>query len=167
VFVDQQGAPLAWDLYDAATWRALGMSELSEDELAPRLARARELHGALDRAPAHADSIVIGGRNLPTVVRARVREDNGVEFPPCDPPRGDPLNEILYGPGDSSVPAASLGALPGLGEDRVWWVKPAAHHLLPAHPEVHRLVVEALLAPDLSAPAQLVVLRNGAASWPR
>jgi hypothetical protein len=146
VFVDEQGRPLPFDLYQPATWRTLGMSALPEDELAVRLGQARELRALLDRSAAHPDTVVIGGRNLPTAIRARVR-DGRVEFPPCEPPRGDPLNAILYAPGDSAVPASSLGAQPGLAKERFWWVRPAGHHLLPAHPDVHRLVLEALLAP--------------------
>ncbi len=152
LFVDEHGAPLEHDILDPATWKRLGMCELPERDIADRLAGVARLHALLDGAPAHPDAIAIGGRNLPTAVRAKV-VDGRVAFPPCDVRRDEPLKDTLYAPGDGSVPASSVSALPGLGGERTWWVKPAAHHLLPAHPEVHRLVLEALLAPAPSATA--------------
>ncbi len=147
LFVDEGGAPLDLEVHDPATWKKLDMCDLSERELADRLAAVARLHALLDGAPPHPDSIVIRGRNLSTAVRAKVTDGARVEFPPCDPPPNGPLNATLYAPGDGSVPESSVAALPGLGGERSWWIQPAAHHLLPAHPEVHRLVLEALLAP--------------------
>jgi hypothetical protein len=69
-------------------------------------------------------------------------------LPDCDPPSIDPTITFTYEPGDGALPEASLRAVPGLEEDRLWLVTPKAHHLIPADPEVHRLLLEALLATD-------------------
>jgi hypothetical protein len=69
-----------------------------------------------------------------------------VTFPACKPPAGDPRAGVMYAPGDGMTAERSLCALPGLERARVHWVPVKVHHSLPADPEVHRLVVEALLA---------------------
>ena len=145
VFVDDRGEPVDLALYDADTWVRVGLSSLGRSELAEKLGRASALHAQLDGVPPHPDCIVIAGRSCPTAVRARVTAGR-VAFPPCEPRPGDPLTSRFYSPGDGSVPEATQRALPGLSAERIWWVSPRAHHRLPAEPEVHRLVLEALLA---------------------
>jgi pimeloyl-ACP methyl ester carboxylesterase len=144
VFVDGAGAPLAFDLYDPATWQKLALATISD--LPQRLRRARRFH---ESRRIDVDSFVIGSRHLPTAARCVV-EGGRARMPACEPPRGDP--QTLYEPGDDTVPAHSLCALPGLREGSFWPVKVRGHRLLPSEPEVHRLVLEALLATDRAIP---------------
>jgi pimeloyl-ACP methyl ester carboxylesterase len=149
IFVDEAGAPLAYDLYDPATWQRLALDAVASD-LGPRLRRARRLHESNQRAGAAVDSFVIGSRHLLTAARCVV-EGGRARMPACEPPKGDP--GTLYEPGDDTVPARSLCALPGLREGSFWPVKVRGHRLLPSEPEVHRLVLEALLATDRAIPS--------------
>jgi len=146
LFVDPSGRALDIDHYDPIAWRRLGLDPGIPD-LALRLAHARRLHEALDRAATsarEADAIVIGGKHLPT--RARILVTNGrPRIPTAQPARDEPFKDLLYLPGDGELPLASLGALPGLTSDRLWFVRPEAHCRLPADPDVHRQIVEALL----------------------
>lgn len=152
VFVDEKGRVLPFDIYDPETWIKLeiagGLKGIDADDFAARLKRGRKLHAALDNgAGQHPDTIVIGGRHLPTRARFLVSRGRAV-LPDCDPSASDPTVCYTYVPGDSALPEASLLAVPGLEEDRLWLVKPKAHHLIPADPDVHRLILEALLATD-------------------
>ncbi len=147
LFIDDRGEPLGLSHYDPEVWLRHGLVSLPRDELAVRLARARQLHDALDRSPVHRDAFVIGGRHLPTTFRARISRGK-VVLSACQPQRDDPYVAHTYRPGDNSVPEASLRALPGLREERLFWVSANAHHLLPSEPEVHRLILEALFAPE-------------------
>jgi len=142
VFVDDRGAALPDSLYDARTWRALRLGPPVEIEA--YLERALGLHRALDAAPVHADSVVIGARHLPTLSKLPVVRGRAV-LPPCSPRRGDPLARVLFEPGDSSLPARSLVGLPGLAAGAIRTVVVDEHRLLPSHGDVHRLAVEALL----------------------
>jgi pimeloyl-ACP methyl ester carboxylesterase len=143
-FVNERAELLNESLYDSGAWERLHISPLSLPEVTERLNGARNLHQAFDRPFHHRDSIVIGARNLPTSVRAVV-VDGQVNLAPCVPEPNDPIGSALYQPGDNSVPEASLRALPGLDPKRVWWMTLKAHHLLPSRPEIHRLILEALL----------------------
>ena len=150
LFVDEQGRTLDLDHFDAKLWVRFGIASLAEDEIARRLLRARRLHEALASAPAHADSLVIGARHLPTRARALVL-DGRLRLPNCEPQRDDPHVGHVYQPGDGSVVAASLSAAPGLRPDRIAWVTPAWHDQLPSDPAVHALIVESLIAPGCQA----------------
>ena len=152
VFVDEKGSVLPLDIYDPETWIKLGLAgglkDINVDDFEARLKRGRRLHAALDGgAGRHPDTIVIGGRHLPTRARFLVLNGRAV-LPDCDPRSIDPAITFTYEPGDGALPEASLRAVPGLEEDRLWLVTPKAHHLIPADPEVHRLLLEALLATD-------------------
>jgi hypothetical protein len=152
VFVDERGRTLDYNLYDPEVWSKLGIAGglkgIDVRDFGDRLTRARRLHDAFDRAPeAHPDTFVIGGRHLPTRARFLVARGRAI-LPPCDPDPNDPTICFTYTPGDSALPEASLMAVPGLEEDRLWLVTPKAHHLIPADPDVHRLVLEALLATE-------------------
>jgi pimeloyl-ACP methyl ester carboxylesterase len=149
VFVDGDGSALDVPLYDAVTWRSLGIDP-GVGDLAQRLARARRAHEVSERA-AGVESFVIGARHLPTAARCLVRGGRA-SLPACEPSPGDPLARWLYEDGDDTVGASSLGALPGLGAQPVWPVKVRGHRQLPSEPEVHRLVLEALLATDRPIP---------------
>src|SRR5262245_28915204 len=104
VFVDEDGAPLAIDLYDPATWQRLGLGDpATADERPGCLARAFALHRALDRAAAlpAPDSYIIGAWHLPTPARVLVRRGGaGVHIPPPVPRKDDPYIGYLYRPGD-------------------------------------------------------------------
>jgi pimeloyl-ACP methyl ester carboxylesterase len=143
VFVDEVGSPLPDSLYDAGVWRTVKLGPPTYD-LERQLDRSYALHRALDAAPAHADSIVIGARHLPTLSRLPIVRGRAF-LPACTPRATDPLAPILFEPGDSSLPARSLAGLPAIAPDRVRMVEPDEHHLLPAHAEVHRLTAEALI----------------------
>jgi hypothetical protein len=144
LFVDERGTILDLDHFDPAVWTRFRITSLDESTLAERLGQARRFHAALDRS-APADVVLIGGRKEPTIVRALVTGGR-VTFPACKPPAGDPRAGVMYAPGDGMTAERSLCALPGLDRARVHWVPVKVHHSLPADPEVHRLIVEALLA---------------------
>ena len=59
------------------------------------------------------------------------------------------------------MPLRSLQALPGLDPQRVWFVEPDEHRALPAHRDVHRLVLEALLATERAIPQPRLGTRLG------
>jgi hypothetical protein len=151
VFVDEEGNALDLDLYDPSVWAQLGLSDAPLSELSERLACAREVHRALGEATPIPDATLIGARHLPTPHRVLVRSGRAC-IPPPTPRKDDPFVGYTYAPGDGELTAASLGGLPGIPPDRVWWVTPSAHHRLPADPAVHRLVLEALLATDRKIP---------------
>jgi pimeloyl-ACP methyl ester carboxylesterase len=153
VFVGDRGEPLDLDLYDANTWSRLGLAAGCRDVQA-RLDAAARLHRTLTSA-SHPDSFAIGARHLPTLSRCIVSGGRGT-FPPCDPRSDDPRLELAFEPGDSSVSEGSLGAAPGLDSSRIWFVHVDQHRALPAAPEVHRLVLEALLATDRAIPLTLL-----------
>ena len=144
-FIDDQGELLDLDLYDPDLWARFAFVSLRREEIRARLSRARALYDALDRSPAHPDLFVIGGRAIPTPIRARVSGDR-VVFPACEPPSNDPLARLMFAPGDSSTSEASLCTLPGLDAERVRWVSAKEHRFLPSAPDVHREVLGALLA---------------------
>jgi hypothetical protein len=155
VFVDEEGAPLAIDLYDPATWERLGLGDPGTAAERPGcLARALALHRALDRAAAlpQPDAYVIGGRHLPTPARVLVRRGGGVHMPPPVPRKDDPYVGYLYRPGDGELPETSMRALPRVAPDRIWEVGPKAHAAFASDAGVHRLVCEALLATDRFIP---------------
>jgi pimeloyl-ACP methyl ester carboxylesterase len=151
IFVDAAGAPLAFDLYDPMTWQKLALDAVASD-LAQRLQRARRFHESNQRAGVAVESFVIGSQHLPTATRCLV-EGGRALLPACEPtPTGDARARLLYEQGDDTVPAHSLCALPGFRADNFWPVRVRGHRLLPSAPEVHRLVLEALLATDRSIP---------------
>ncbi|MFL5312604.1 MAG: hypothetical protein ACJ79H_19390, partial [Myxococcales bacterium] len=117
----------------------------------------------LERAT-HPDSFAIGARHLPTLSRCIVSGGRAT-FPPCDPRPDDPRLAFAFEPGDSSVSERSLGAAPGLDPSRTWFVRIGQHRALPASPEVHRLILEALLATDRAIPLTLLG-RNTAGALP-
>jgi len=158
IFVDEGGAPLEIDLYDPQTWHKLQLGSAVPD-LARRLETAARLHRTLADVT-HPDSFVIGARNQATVTRCIARSGRAT-FPPCEPRPGDPRLPFAYEPGDSAVPERSLRGLPGLDPRRVWFVEPDEHRSLPADREVHRLVLEALLATDRAIPETRLDARRG------
>jgi hypothetical protein len=143
VFIDGDGGAIDLPLYDPATWRMLGLAPAVGD-VAQRLGRARRAHEIGGRA-GDVESFVIGARHLPTAVRCLVRGGRA-SLPACEPQKGDPLARWLYEAGDDTVAASSLGG------KEIWTVKVRSHRLLPSEPEVHRLVLEALLATDRAIP---------------
>jgi len=151
LFVDEHGQPVALDRHDADTWRRLGLPPARVSGLDRMLERARRLRDALDRAGPAGDAFVIGARNWPTAGRVLVSGGRG-RIPACEPRVDDPYVGFLYEPGDSSLGAASLAALPDLDPQRIWWVRTREHMELVSQPSVHRLVLEALLATELAIP---------------
>ncbi|NUQ75840.1 MAG: hypothetical protein HUU21_20040 [Polyangiaceae bacterium] len=152
VFVDKKGNVLPLDIYDPETWIKLGLAgglkNIDVADFEARLRRGRKLHAALDGgAGRHPDTIVIGARHLPTRARFLVSGGRAI-IPDCYPRKTDPALAFTYVPGDGALPEASLRAVPGLDEDRLWFATPKAHHLIPADPGIHRLLLEALLATD-------------------
>jgi hypothetical protein len=143
VFVDGRGAAVPESLYDPAVWRRLRLGPNTAG-LEAHLERAQRLHRVLDNAPAHADSVVIGARHLPTLSKIVVRAGRA-ELPDCSPRPRDPLAPHLFEPGDTALPARSLEGLAGLARSRIHYVTPSIHHRLPAEPDVHRIVLETLL----------------------
>jgi hypothetical protein len=144
LFVDEKGTILDLDHFDPSVWTRLRITSMKESVLVERLAAARRLHEALARS-GPADIVVIGGRKEPTIVRALVTGGR-VTFPTCTPPAGDPRAGVMYAPGDGMTAERSLCAIPELDPAHVHWVPVRVHHSLPADPEVHRLIVQALLA---------------------
>jgi pimeloyl-ACP methyl ester carboxylesterase len=165
VFIDEDGRALDIDHYDPAAWRRLGLDPGVAD-LDDRLARARAAHAALDAGAArHPEAFVIGGRHLPTPSRLVVRAGRA-RMTPCTPQPDDPWVGLTYEPGDATLVARSLCAVPGLRREDAWFVTPKEHRMLPADRDVMRLCVEALLATDRAIPHTSLVRRprNGAAS---
>jgi len=143
LFIDEAGDPLEVSLYDPATWHRVKLG-VPPAEIGAHLERAQALHRRLDAAVPHTDSVVIGARHLPTLSRMPIIRGRAV-LPACTPKRGDPLAPRLFEPGDSSLAARSLEALPGLDPRRVRTVTPAEHRMLPADHDVHRWSLDALL----------------------
>jgi hypothetical protein len=160
IFVDGDGASLALDHLDPATWRDLRLVGHDRPGLAADLARSRRLHDAVAAAAdRHPPAIAIAGRHKPTAIRAVV-DGRKVAFP-C-PLCGDDRSRypFAFGRGDGVVPEATLAAAPGLGADGPWWVEPSVHHRIATDTFIHPLVVEALLAPVKPVPRERY-------AWPR
>lgn len=156
VAVDERRRDLDVDLYDAATWRRLGLAPDAPADLAERLDRARRLHRALDRTLPPHRAIVIGARNQPT--RSRFVVDRGrALLPPCwyDLARERGGGTDLGEPGDASITAKSQRALAVEGQSVSFIdVVPRVHQELVSDPGVHIEILRALRdrAPDV-APA--------------
>ena len=146
------------DLYDPDTWQRLQLDPGVTD-LARRLETAARLQRTIAQVT-HPDSFVIGARNLPTATRCIVQRGRAT-FPPCEPRPDDPRLRFAYEPGDSAVPVRSLQGLPSLDPQRVWFVESNEHRALPADRDVHRLVLEALLATDRAIPETHLDVRRG------
>jgi hypothetical protein len=159
LFVDESGAVLPLDLYDAAVWRELGLPGAHRAGLADRLREARALHLALDAAPVHRDVFAIAARHLRTGARVLVAGGRAA-MPNCCAPASDPVQRLLHEPGDGAVPERSLAAVPGLPPERIWWLRPAVHWHIVRSPEAHALVLEGLIAPARAEPAALVRLSH-------
>jgi pimeloyl-ACP methyl ester carboxylesterase len=149
IFVDEGGAPLDISLYDPDIWGRLQLDPGGVD-VRRRLEEAARFQRAIAGAT-HPDSFVIGARNLVTATRCIVQGGRAT-FPPCEPRPDDARLRFAYEPGDSAVPERSVRAVPGLDPQRVWFVEPSQHRTLPADRDVHRLVLEALLATDRAVP---------------
>lgn len=145
LFIDERGELLDFNLYDPDTWLTLGIVSLPKPELAARLAAAERLHETLDRGCAGGESVVVGARKMPTVVRVSVVQGR-LRFPSCNPSGREPHGALLYAPGDGMTTESSLQGAPGLASRAVHWVETRQHRSLPTLPEVHRLLVESLLA---------------------
>jgi len=145
LFIDEHGKLLDFDLYDPDTWLELGIVSLPREELQARLTGARHVHDMLDGGCSRDDIVAVGARQIPTVIRVFVAGGR-LRFPDCEPTGREPHGALLYAPGDGMTTAASLQAIAGLAADRVHWVETKQHRSLPTLPEVHRLVVESLLA---------------------
>lgn len=145
LFVDERGELLDLSLYEPETWLRLGIISLPESELGARLTAARQVHETLDKGCVCSDTVVVGAKQVPTVIRVSVVGQR-LRFPSCNPTGREPHGALLYAPGDGMTTEQSLQALPGLATDRVHWVATQQHRELPTLPEVQRLVVESLLA---------------------
>lgn len=158
VFVDENGNTIELNVYDPETWLKLGIANglkgISIDDFSIRLEKAYRLHQAFDAAnTAHPDTIVIGARHLPTRARFLIQNGRAI-LPDCDPPRNNSPLHYAFQPGDGALPESSLISVPGLAEDRLWLVKPKAHHLIEADPTVHRFILEALLSTERPIPEE-------------
>ena len=159
LFVDERGAALDHSIYDLTTWERLGL-RAGAPGMAERLDLARRLHDALAKPAPHPDAVVIGARHLPTPCRIVVERGRRGLVPPPQPRKDDPYVGFSYTPGDGELSESSLRAVPGLPPSQLWFAKPRAHARLPADPEVHRLVLEALLATDRAIP-ETSLLKSG------
>jgi hypothetical protein len=149
VFVDEKGAAAPHDLFAPATWRSLKLC--SEDvDVARRLEVARRVRDSIEMSTHHPPARVIGGQHLPTPRAAVVTRDGRLVLPPCTTRPSGRLMRHLYEPGDGLVSRRSLTAVPGLVESQVRHATPAQHRELPSDPEVHRLVLEALIDEDVN-----------------
>lgn len=163
VFVDEQGNTIDLNIFDAQTWLKLGIANalkgISIDDFSYRLDKAHRLHQAFDSAnSAHPDTLVIGARHLPTRARFLIQKGKAI-LPDCDPPPKNSPLRFAFEPGDGALPESSLLAVPGLQKERLWLVKPKAHHLIEADPSVHRFILEALLSTDRPIPKEPPLLQ--------
>jgi hypothetical protein len=161
IFVDATGAPLDLDHLDPDTWDELRLAGRDRAGLADDLVRARRIHQLVRRAEAsHPPSIVIADRHSPTTTARAVVEHGRVVFP-CDQRAGDlERYPFAFGPGDGTIPAATMAAAPNQSPDGPWWIETSAHRDIASEAHVHPLVVEALLSPLKRVPRERYLWPN-------
>ena len=127
VFVDEQGHSLDADLWDANTWKI---------DVAQQLANARAFRDELRNTPTNVPITIIAGDCVPTTRRVLRRRDKSFVFYPGDL-RDDEraLTNILFEPGDGTVPLSSTGATQIFCD---------GHQGIAADPSVHRAIIRAL-----------------------
>ena len=171
VFRDEYGAPLAWDLYDVATWRALSMGifagvsrmawrcvgshrfarrETPDGAMVARftasLVEARVFQQAIETEAAYAALAqtrlhVIGGSARPTSTWFIVHEDRAYD-PKQLPWRARHAARFGLAAGDGLVDDASMRALPvPHGTTRI---AGALHRTLITQPALHAAVLAAI-----------------------
>lgn len=128
VFVDEEGQPLDRDLWEPDGWPF---------DVSRQLASARAFRNEL-RAP-RARVTVIAGDCVPTAIRVLARRDGTYAFY-LDELREDEqhLAEILFEPGDGTVPVSSAKA----GGQALLFCD--GHQGIAADPSVHRAIIRAL-----------------------
>ncbi|HVG24547.1 MAG TPA: alpha/beta fold hydrolase [Thermoanaerobaculia bacterium] len=128
VFVDEEGKPLDRDLWDAKSWPFDVTRQLSE---------ARAFRDSL-RAP-HAKVHVIAGDCVRTAVRVLARKDGTYAFYPSELRASEEhLRDVLFEPGDGTVPASSAKA----GGEAMLFCD--GHQGIAADPSVHRAIIRTL-----------------------
>jgi pimeloyl-ACP methyl ester carboxylesterase len=125
VFVDEEGKPLPRDLWNPADWPL---------DVSAKLAAAREFRSTLQ--PPRAKLTVIAGDCVPTAKRILQRKDGTYAFYPEELRPGEQhLAEILFEPGDGTVPVSSAGEAMLFCD---------GHQGIAADPSVHRAIIRAL-----------------------
>jgi pimeloyl-ACP methyl ester carboxylesterase len=132
VFVDEDGQPLARDLWNPADWQF---------DVTRQLASARSLRDALRSTPMPPDVhvTVIAGDCVPTARRILQRRDHSYAFYPQDlRPTEQRLAGVLFEPGDGTIPVSSARdeVEPELVCD--------GHQGIAADPQVHRAILRRL-----------------------
>lgn len=129
VFVDEEGRPLARDLWDPSAWPF----EVTQQLIAARAFR-EELRA---RPPApYVKLTVLGGDCVPTARRILQRRDGTFAFYPDDLRENErALARVLFEPGDGTLPHSSVGEATFFCD---------GHQGLAADPSVHRAVIRAL-----------------------
>jgi hypothetical protein len=161
IFVDTTGAPLDHDHLDPDTWDTLRLVGRDRPGLADDLARARRIHQLVRAAEArHPPSIVIADRHCATTTALAVVDGARVIFP-CDQHAGDlERYPFAFGPGDGTIPAATMAAAPNQSPDGPWWIETGNHRDIASEAHVHPLIVEALLAPLKRVPRERYLWPN-------
>lgn len=161
IIVESDGKPLELDHLDDHTWRELGLVGHDRRGLAEDLSRARRNHQLVASAESdHPPSIVIADRHSPTTTVRAVLDTGRLVFP-CDQRAGDlERYPFAFGPGDGTIPAATMAAAPNQSPDGPWWVETNAHRDIASESHVHPIVVEALLSPLKRVPREKYM-------WPR
>jgi len=96
IFVDEAGKPLDRDLWKSSD---------------PLVRQARAFRDALDAAPLNVDTHVIAGDCVPTARRVLARRDGTYAFYPSElRPNEQALKDVLFEPGDGTVPIGSATA---------------------------------------------------------
>lgn len=129
VFVDERGNVLDRDLWDPATWPL---------DVRAQLASARAFREELDAKPiaAHIRVTTLAGDCVPTARRILAREDGTYAFYPDElRAHEQSLHDVLFEPGDGTVPRSSAGEATFLCD---------GHQGIAADPHVHHAVIRAL-----------------------
>lgn len=127
VFVDEQGRLLDRDLWDAEDWPL---------DVREPLARARAFRDELRARQPAARLTALAGDCVPTARRVLQRKDGTYAFYPSELRPGEQhLAELLFEPGDGTVPVSSAGEAMLFCD---------GHQGTAADPSVHRAIIRAL-----------------------
>lgn len=136
--IDEEGKPIARDLWTAAGWTGLPGDSSALDA---SLRRARRFRDELQAAPMPrgVKVSVIAGDCVPTARRVLMRRDGTFAFYPDDLRHGEEvLARILFEPGDGTVPISSARAGDGA------MIVCDGHQGIAADPTVHRALIRTL-----------------------
>lgn len=140
--VDEEGRTIDANLWDPASWRRyLTLSDRNWRALERSLRSARDLRDALRdiAAPPGVRISVLAGDCVPTARRALARRDGTFVFYDEDLRPGESrLHEMLFEPGDGTVPVSSAQA----GSEALLFCD--GHQGIAADPGVHRALIRLL-----------------------